>query len=161
MMKKIKILTLLLTIITFTSCGFKPIYKLTEGNFSHSNYLIEFDNDPGYLIKNKILETYSASSSQSLYKINLRTDQGSTPLITNTDGTVSKYRIEVVISFEVADTSLGNRIYEDISRGFSEYLVQTSEITTDEKRKQAIEIATNEAIQMMSIKIQSHIQQSQ
>ena len=54
-----------------------------------------------------------------------------------------------------------DKIYADVSRGFAEYLVQTSEIDTDEKLKQAIEIATNEAIQMMSIKIQGNILQLQ
>ena len=66
-----------------------------------------------------------------------------------------------MISFEVHVTDSGNKIYSDVSRGFSEYLVQTSEIQTNEKYKQAIEIATREAVQMMSIKIQSNILQSQ
>ena len=66
-----------------------------------------------------------------------------------------------MFTFDVIKSDSANKIYFDISRGFAEYLVQTSEIETDEKRKQAIEIATQDAIQMMSIKIQSNIRQSQ
>jgi len=161
MIRFTKIYILFLLIFALTACGFKPIYKTTESSQNSATYNIEFQNDPGYLIKNTILEVYNSSSSQSLYTIHLITNQGSTPLITNTDGTVSKYRIEIVIDFDVSNSSSENKIYSDTSRGFAEYLVQTSEIETDEKRKQAIETATNEAIQMMSIKIQSNILQSQ
>ena len=161
MLTPIKIYTLFLLVLILTSCGFKPIYKTTENGVNVGTYNIEFQNDPTYLIKSKILEVYNSSSSLNLYTIHLSANQASTPLITNTDGTVSKYKIEVVISFYVTKSDSTNKIYEDISRGFAEYLVQTSEIATDEKRKQAIEIAAQEAVQMMSIKIQSNILYSQ
>ena len=147
-------------ILVFAGCGFKPIYKTTEGSPNPETYAITFLNDPGYLIKNKVTELYKNSPSKSLYNIHLNAKQGSIPLVTNTDGTVSKYRIEVSFAFDVTESDSKNKIYTDISRGFAEYLVQTSEIETDEKRKQAIEIATQEAIQMMLIKIQSNIRQS-
>ena len=160
-MRLIKISVLFLLVLFLSSCGFKPIYKTTENSLNSEIYAIEFLNDPGYLIRNKILEIYNSSSSQSLFTIQLNASQGSAPLITNTDGTISKYRIEVVITFEVSESSTANKVYGGISRGFAEYLVQTSEIETDEKLKQAIEIATSEAVQMMSIKIQSNILRSQ
>ena len=160
MIRLIKIHILFLLILVLTGCGFTPIYKTTENSISAEVYSIEFQNDPGYLMKNKILQAFS-SSSESVYNILLNVSQNSTPLITNTDGTVSKYRIEVMFTFDVFDLDSANKIYVDISRGFAEYLVQTSEIETDEKRKQAVEIATHEAIQMMSIKIQSNIRQLQ
>ena len=157
MIRPININILFLLILFFSSCGFKPIYKSTENSLNSEIFAIEFLNDPGYLIKSKILEEYDYSSSQNQYTIHLGTNQQSVPLITNTDGTVSKYRIEVIIAFNVIKSNSENKIYEDISRGFAEYHVQTSEIETSEKRKQAIEIATQEAVQMMSIKIQSNI----
>ena len=157
MIRSFNIHILFLLILVLSSCGFKPIYKTTENSLNSETYVIEFQNDPGYLIKSKILEVYNSSSSQNLYTIHLGVNQDSTPLITNTDGTVNKYRIEVVMAFDVSKSNSENKIYSDISRGFAEYLVQTSEIETDEKRKQAIKIATQEAVQMMSIKIQSNV----
>ncbi len=139
------------------SCGFKPIYKTTENNFNTSTYSIEFQNEPDYLIKNKILEFYNSSSEDNFYTINLDTSMNSTPLITNTNGTVSKYRIEVIIDFNVNESNSKNIVYSDTTRGFAEYLVQTSEIETNEKLKQAIQIAAHEAIRMMSAKIQSNV----
>ena len=160
MIRLININILFLLILFFSSCGFKPIYQSTENSLGSEIFAIEFLNDPGYLIKSKILEEYDYSSSQNQYTIHLGTNQRSVPLITNTDGTVSKYRIEVTMTFNITNPNSENKIYADISRGFAEYLVQTSEIETDEKLKQAIEIATNEALQMMSIKIQSNVLQS-
>ncbi len=157
MTRSVKIYFFCALVIMFTSCGFKPMYKATEDNFVATAYSVDFQNDPGYVIKNKILESYSSSSSDSLHTIHLTINQKSTPLLTNTNGTVSKYRIEVTIYFEVHKSDSENIIYSDITRGFSEYFVQTSEIQTDEKLKQAVEIATHEASQMMSIKIKNNI----
>ncbi len=154
-----KIYTLLLLILVLTSCGFKPIYKTNENNFENSSYSIKFNNNPSYIIQNKILETYNVSSADSFYTILLSVNQASTPLITNTNGTVSKYRVEIEVYFDVNETVSNKKVYSDVARGFDEYLVQTSEIETDEKLKQAVEIATHEAVQMMSIKIQSNLLQ--
>ena len=161
MIRFIKIHILFLLILVLTSCGFKPIYKISENSLNSATYAIEFQNDPEYLIKNKILESFSASPSESLYTIHINATQGSTPLITNTDGTVSKYRISVTIVFHITKPDSESKIYDDTTRGFAEYLVQTSEIETEEKLRQAIEIATHEAVQMMSIKIQSNILHTQ
>ena len=161
MIRFTKIYILFLLIFALTACGFKPIYKTTESSQNSATYNIEFQNDPGYLIKNKILESFNTSASQSLYTINMNINQDSAPLITNTDGTVSKHRISVTIVFNVTMSDSQNKVYGDTTRGFAEYLVQTSEIETEGKLRQAIKIATNEAVQMMSIKIQSNILQSQ
>ena len=157
MTRSVKIYILFIVILIFSSCGFKPMYKETENSFFTETYSVNFLNDPGYIIKNKILESYSSTPSDVLNTINLTINQKSTPLLTNTNGTVSKYRVEVTIHFEIHESNSENNTYKDITRGFSEYFVQTSEIQTDEKLKQAIQIATHEAVEMMSIKIKNNI----
>ncbi len=161
MVRSIKIYFFSLIILVLTSCGFQPIYKTTDRNLDTINYSVKFKNDPGYEIKNKIKEVFSYSGSDNFYTVYLTVHQASTPLIVNTNGTVSKYRLEVIVHFEVFEESNDQNIYLDVVRGFAEYLVQTSEIQTNEKRKQAVEIATQDAIQMMSAKIQSNIARSQ
>ena len=159
MTRLVKIYILFSLIVVLTNCGFKPIYKTTGDKTNMIAYSIEFQNDPGYLIKNKISGAFNSSASENDPIIYLTTKQINTPLITNTNGTVSKYRVEIAIYFEIHLPESQDNIFKDVARGFSEYLVQTSEIQTDEKLEQAIEIATNEAIQMMSIKIQNYILQ--
>ena len=151
---------LVLTLLLITvSCGFQPIYKAG----SEKELLIfdlNFLNKASYESQTTIKNTFQGSQSTSLYTINLSVIENQSALVTNPNGTVSKYRVEVIIDFKVNDSSSGKMIYADISRGFSEYLVQTSEIETNDKYKQAIEIAAHEAVQMMSIKVQSNILQS-
>ena len=45
----------------------------------------------------------SSSETKKEYIIELNTDENLEPLITNTDGTISKYRIEIIINFKVKD----------------------------------------------------------
>ena len=77
------------------------------------------------------------------------------PLITNTDGTISKYGIEIIIYFKVKATNTNDFLINDVVRGFAQYTVETSEIESDDKKKRMIQTATNNAIQMMTSKIQS------
>ena len=157
----IRILFFLSFLTCAVSCGFQPIYQVDSGKEKLLEFNLQFNNEISYETKNIIKNTFQDSADIALYSIGLNVVENQSPLITNSNGTVSKYRVEVMISFEIHETSSGNKIYNDISRGFSEYLVQTSEIQTNEKFKQAVEIATLEAVQMMSIKIQSNILQSQ
>ena len=157
----IRILFFLSFLMCTVSCGFHPIYQVDSDKEKFMKFNLQFNNNISYETKNIIKNTFQASEDTALYSIGLSVIGNRSPLITNSNGTVSKYRVEVMISFEVQATDSGNKIYNDVSRGFSEYLVQTSEIQTNEKYKQAIEIATREAVQMMSIKIQSNILQSQ
>ena len=161
MTESIRVYVLFFLLFVLANCGFQPIYKTTDYNLNISNYSVKYQNDPGYIIKNKIQEIFNYSSSDSMYIIDLNAQQRDIPLIINTNGTVSKYRVEIIMYFNVYENDSDNKIYKDIVRGFAEYLVQTSEIQTSEKHKQAIEIATQEAVQMMSTKIQSNILQSQ
>ena len=161
MTKSIRVYVLFFLLFVLANCGFQSIYKATDYNLNISDYSVKYQNDPSYIIKNKIQEIFNYSSSDSMYIIDLNAQQRDIPLIINTNGTVSKYRVEVIMYFNVYENDSDNKIYNDIVRGFAEYLVQTSEIQTSEKHKQAIEIATQEAVQMMSTKIQSNIFQSQ
>jgi len=161
MTKSIRVYVLFFLLFVLANCGFQPIYKTTDYNLNISDYSVKYQNDPSYIIKNKIQEIFNYSSSDSMYIIDLNAQQRDIPLIINTNGTVSKYRVEIIMYFNVYENDSDNKIFNDIVRGFAEYLVQTSEIQTSEKHKQAIEIATQEAVQMMSIKIQSNISQSQ
>ena len=152
---------LALSLLITASCGFQPIYKIGNETKQLLEFNLNFHNEPSYETKNTIKNAFQNSGGNSSYSLNLNVVENQSALITNSNGTVSKYRVEVMIVFEVHESNSGNNIYNDVSRGFSEYFVQTSEIQTSEKFKQAIEIAAQEAVQMMSIKIQSNILQTQ
>ena len=154
----IRYLTTISILIVLTGCGFKPMYKLSEGSFDFRSYSVTIvnENDTSWEIKKEIKESFPSSSEiKKEYIIEIDINENLEPLITNTDGTIAKYRIEIIINFKVKDKNKNIYIMEDIVRGFAQYSVETSEIESDDKKKSMIRTATSSAIQMMISKIQS------
>ena len=154
----IRFLTSISILIVLTSCGFKPMYKISENNIDFSNYSITImnENNTSREIKEEIKKSFPSSSEiKKNYVIEINTNQNLESLITNTDGTVAKYRIEIIINFKVKDRNENSYLIEDMVRGFAQYTVETSEIESNDKKKRMIRTATNNAIQMMISKIQS------
>ena len=153
-MKYICILFLSLFLI---SCGFKPMYKLSENNFNLENFIIKIINESSISreIEKEIKLTFISNDAEKEYLIELDIDENLFPLIINSDGTVSKYRIELTINYNVINLSNNSSLIKDVVRGIAQYTVETSEIESDDKKKRMIRTATNSAIQMMISKIQS------
>ena len=154
----IRFLTTISILIVLTSCGFKPMYKLSESSFDFRSYsiIILNKNDTSREIKEEIRKSFPSSSEiKKEYVIEINTNENLEPLITNTDGTVAKYRIEIIMNFKVKDKNENTYIMDDIVRGFAQYSVETSEIESDDKKRSMIRTATSSAIQMMISKIQS------
>ena len=154
----IRFLTTIFVFLVFMSCGFKPMYKQSENIFDFRSYSIKImnENDTSREIKEEIKKSFPSSSEiKKDYVIEINTNENLEPLITNTDGTVGKYRIEIIINFKVKDKNKDSYLIEDMVRGFAQYTVQTSEIESNDKKNRMIRTATNSAIQMMISKIQS------
>ena len=57
------------------------------------------------------------------------------PLIVNTNGTVAKYRIEILISYELIEIETDMEISNGTARGSAQYDVGTSEINNEDTKK--------------------------
>tara|TARA_B100001057_G_C22234058_1_gene713117 strand:+ start:63 stop:566 length:504 start_codon:yes stop_codon:yes gene_type:complete len=157
---RIKISALIFLFVFFNNCGFKPMYKISESNIDFKSYSIIIMNEKSVSreIKEEIRKSFPSSLEVDKdYVIEINTTEDLDPLITNTDGTVAKYRVEIVINFKVKDKNNDSYLIEDMVRGLAQYNVETSEIESDDKKKRMIQTATNSAIQMMISKIQSDI----
>ena len=133
------------------------MYKLSESNIDFRTYSISFTNYENISreTKEEIQKSFPSGSENNNYIIEIEIIENQDPLITNTDGTVSKYRIEIIMSFKVREKNNNVYLMEDTVRGFTQYTVETSEIESDDKRKRMFRTAANNAIQMMISKIQS------
>ena len=80
-----------------------------------------------------------------------------TPLIVNTNGTVAKYRIEIEIAYKLIQIDVDETISTGTTRGYAQYDVTESEIVNEDTRKHMTKIATKNAIQIMTSRIQSSI----
>ena len=151
--------SLLIILFSFlVNCGFKPMYKFSETNVDLNSYSINIRNEDNISreIKEEIRKSFPSSSEiEKYYIIDIEAFESLDPLITNTDGTVSKYGVEIIIYFRVKTTNNNELLINDVVRGFAQYTVETSEIESDDKRKRMVRTATNSAIQMMISKIQS------
>ena len=151
-----KLLTALAIFFIFLSCGFKPIYKITSDDTSRASYTIEVTNQVAREIIEEVNSTIVQSEDQK-YKALLTIYEDLTPLIVNTNGTVAKYRIEIEIKYELLQIDSGEVISTGTTRGFAQYDVTGSEIVNEDTKKSMTKIATKNAVQLMTSRIQSRI----
>ena len=145
----------LISLFIFSGCGFKPIYKKSDTEVDLASYKVVIENESSISrgIIEKIKETFGSPKDYS-HIVSLNINESQDPLIINSNGTISKYRIEILINYVLSDNENDKILREDIGRGYAQYDVQESEITNIEKKKAMIKSATNEALQIMLSKIQ-------
>ena len=152
-------ISLLISLFSYlVSCGFKPMYKSSENDIDFKSYYINIINESNTSrqIKEEIKKYFPSTSENGTdYVIDIEVFENLDPLITNTDGTISKYRIEVIMYYKIKAKNKNELLIDDIVRGFAQYTVETSEIESNDKKERMIKTATSSAIQMMLSKIQS------
>ena len=151
-----KLVATLAVFFIFLGCGFKPIYKMTSDDSSIDGYSVEVTNQVAREIIEEVNSTIVQSEDQK-YKALLTIYEDLTPLIVNTNGTVAKYRIEIEIKYELLQIDSNEVISTGTTRGFAQYDVTDSEIVNNDTKKSMTKIATKNAIQLMTSRIQSSI----
>ena len=152
----IKLLATLAVFFIFLGCGFKPIYKMTSDDASMDGYSVEVTNQVAREIIEEVNNTIVQSEDQK-YRALLSIFEDLTPLIVNTNGTVAKYRIEIEIKYELLHIDSNEVISTGTTRGFAQYDVTDSEIVNEDTKKSMTKIATKNAIQLVTSRIQSSI----
>ena len=158
--KIIKYIYIIFLSLFLISCGFKPMYKLSENSFNLENFIVKIANDSSISreAENEIKLTFTSNhDAEKEYLIELNIDENLFPLIINSDGTVSKYRIEITINYNIINLKDNSNLVKDVVRGFAQYEQGASEIENDDKKRRMTGTATNEALQMMISKIQGNI----
>ena len=150
-----KLLATLAIFFIFLGCGFKPIYKISS-EVNLDGYSVEVTNQVSREIIEEVNSTIVQGENQK-YKALLEIYEDLTPLIVNTNGTVAKYRIEIEIDYKLIQVDLDEIISNGTTRGFAQYDVTESEIVNEDTRKHMTKIATKNAMQIMTSRIQSSI----
>ena len=151
-----KLVATLAVFFIFLGCGFEPIYKMTSDDASMDGYSVEVTNQVAREIIEEVNNTIVQSEDQK-YRALLSIYEDLTPLIVNTNGTVAKYRIEIEIKYELLQIDSDKVISTGTTRGFAQYDVTGSEIVNEDTKKSMTKIATKNAIQLMTSRIQSSI----
>ena len=153
MMRNIAILCIFML---FLNCGFKPIYKLSDDNENSGNYSVQVTNKVSREIIEEINNNIFSSENHE-YKVILNINEDLTPLIINTNGTVAKYRIEIGLNYELVELETNVVVSSGATRGYAQYDVVASEIRNEDTKRSMAKIATKNAFQLMSSRIQSII----
>ena len=151
-----KLLAALAIFLILFGCGFKPIYKITSDDIRLDGYSVEVTNQVAREIIEEVNSNIVQGENQK-YKVLLKIYEDLAPLIVNTNGTVAKYRIEIEIEYELVEIVVNEIIATGNTRGFAQYDATESEIVNEDTRKHMTKIATKNAIQIMTSRIQSSI----
>ncbi len=141
MIKAKPVLVILGAYFLLISCGFSPIYKITNDNLDIRNYSLKLVNKVSREIQDEVEKTIHSKDNLA-YEVFLQIQEEQTPLIINTNGTVAKYRIEISINFEIIETSTENILSTGITRGFAQYDVGESEFNNEDMKKSMTRNAT-------------------
>ena len=152
----IRLYVALIVFLFALSCGFQPIYKLSDTNISSANYSVKILNDVSREIIEEI-NTNIITNDDEKFTALLTINENLTPLIINTNGTVAKYRIEILITYRLIEIETDKEVSTGNARGSAQYDVGTSEISNEDTKKSMTKIATKNAVQLMVSKIQSSI----
>ncbi|MDA9373017.1 hypothetical protein N9R19_01125 [Pelagibacterales bacterium] len=153
-----KIISLIFIAQLVFSCGFTPILKNLDNQNSLTYYEISTENS--YLAR-QVLSTQlkNLSKNEAKFLIKIRVFENESAVNVTSSGSVDEYKIEVLVNFEIFNTSTESMFFKSQSRGFANYDATNSEYTNSLVKKEALERALTEAIQLMNIIIQSKIAQ--
>ena len=151
-MKKIFIILFLSNF--FVQCGFQPIYSERNETFE-SDYETVLISENSVSVKEAFNSIFKNTTRESNFELKISIIEQDLPIVTNSDGTVAKYRIDISINFVLYDRINKKEIFSDYSKGFAQYETQTNNYDTEQKRYEAKKIATTNSLKLIPIKIQN------
>ena len=148
-----KIFVILFVSNFFIQCGFQPIYsEISE--IVDRDYETILISENSFSAKEAFRSIFKNQKKQSNFALKINIIEQDQPIVTNSDGTIAKYRIDITTSFILYDKINKKEIFADYSKGFAQYETQINNYDTEQKRHEAIKIATTNSLQLIPIKIQ-------
>ena len=151
-MKKIFIILFLSNFLI--QCGFQPIYS-ERNETVESDYETVLISENSVSVKEAFNSIFKNTTIKSNFELKISIIEQDQPIVTNSDGTVAKYRIDISTNFVLYDRINKKEIFSDYSKGFAQYETQTNNYDTEQKRYEAKKIATTNSLQLIPIKIQN------
>ena len=151
-----KILIILLLSHFFIQCGFQPIYS-EKSKTVKSDYEAVLISENSVSVKEAFNSIFKNTTKKSNFELKINIIEQDLPIVTNSDGTVAKYRIDISTKFILYDRINKEEIFSDYSKGFAQYETQTNNYNTEQKRYEAKKVATTNSLQLIPIKIQNFL----
>tara|TARA_B100002052_G_scaffold264953_1_gene261157 strand:- start:110 stop:583 length:474 start_codon:yes stop_codon:yes gene_type:complete len=114
-MKKLKLITIAISLILLTGCGFKVIDKRELLNFNIKEISTNGDKRINFELKNK-LSDYNDTNSSKVIKIELDTKKTKSIKEKNISNEITKYQIKVIVNVKLIKTDNTNNLEFTIER---------------------------------------------
>ena len=114
-MKNLKLITIAISLILLTGCGFKIIDKRELLNFNIKEISTYGDKRINFELKNK-LSDYNNTNSSKVIKIELDTKKTKSIKEKNISNEITKYQIKVVVNVKLIKTDNTNNLEFTIER---------------------------------------------
>ena len=133
-MKNLKLITIAISLILLTGCGFKIIDKRELLNFNIKEISTYGDKRINFELKNK-LSDYNNTNSSKVIKIELDTKKNKSIKEKNISNEITKYQIKVVVNVKLIKTDNTNNLEFTIERE-GDYIVadKFSQTLNNEKK---------------------------
>ena len=114
-MKNLKLITIAISLILLTGCGFKIIDKRELLNFNIKEISTNGDKRINFELKNK-LSDYNDTNSSKVIKIELDTKKTKSIKEKNISNEITKYQIKVLVNVKLIKTDNTNNLEFTIER---------------------------------------------
>lgn len=114
-MKNLKLITIAISLILLTGCGFKIIDKRELLNFNIKEISTNGDKRINFELKNK-LSGYNDTNSSKVIKIELDTKKTKSIKEKNISNEITKYQIKVIVNVKLIKTDNTNNLEFTIER---------------------------------------------
>ena len=114
-MKKLKLITIAISLILLTGCGFKVIDKRELLNFNIKEISTNGDKRINFELRNK-LSDYNDTDSSKVIKIELDTKKTKSIKEKNISNEITKYQIKVIVNVKLIKTDNTNNLEFTIER---------------------------------------------
>ena len=114
-MKNLKLITIAISLILLTGCGFKVIDKRELLNFNIKEISTNGDKRINFELKNK-LSDYNDTNSSKIIKIELDTKKTKSIKEKNISNEITKYQIKVIVNVKLIKTDNTNNLEFTIER---------------------------------------------
>ena len=114
-MKNLKLITIAISLILITGCGFKIIDKRELLNFNIKEISTNGDKRINFELKNK-LSDYNDTDSSKVIKIELDTKKTKSIKEKNISNEITKYQIKVIVNVKLIKTNNINNLEFTIER---------------------------------------------
>ena len=102
----------LISILLLIQCGFTPIYS-DKSNLIESDYETILNSENSIVVKEAFNNIFRNSSKKSNFQLKIDILEQDLPIVINSDGTIAKYRIDIITNFILFDIANNEEVFSD------------------------------------------------